>query len=83
MPVRERPELDLIEPADYVHTDAPLKTPIALATTPLGPMPSLTANFAGMSYLDGYCVGGQRGNVHPPDSNGDVGLNHYIEGTML
>jgi hypothetical protein len=58
MPVRERPELDLIEPADYVHTDAPLKTPIALATTPLGPMPSLTANFAGMSYLDGYCVGG-------------------------
>jgi hypothetical protein len=46
-------------------------------------MPRLTANFAGMSYLDNYCAGGQRGNGHPPDSDGDVSLNNYIEGTML
>ena len=76
---REHPELDLIEPPDYVHNDLPLKTPTALAPAPLGPMPALTADYSGMSYLDNYCVGGQCGNGHPPDTNGDVGLNHYIQ----
>jgi hypothetical protein len=33
-----------------------------------------------MSYLDNYCVGGQCGNGHPPDTNGDVGINYYIKG---
>ena len=80
IPSREHPEIELVDPLDYVHNDLPLKSPTALAATPLGPMPALTANFAGMSYLDNYCVGGQCGSGHPPDTNGDVGLNHYIEG---
>ena len=77
---REHPEIELIDPPDYVHNDLPLKAPIALAGKPLGPMPSLLHSYSGMSYLDNYCTGGQCGNGHPPDTNGDVGLNHYIEG---
>ena len=80
IPSRQHPELELLEPQDYFHTNAPLKTPIALSPAPLAAMPALTANFSGMSYLDNYCTGGQCGNGHPPDTNGDVGLNHYIEG---
>jgi hypothetical protein len=45
IPSREHPELELIEPLDYVHNDQPLKTPVALAARPLGPMPALSANF--------------------------------------
>jgi uncharacterized repeat protein (TIGR01451 family) len=80
IPSREHPELDLNEPLDYVHNDLPLKVPIPLSPAPLAPMPGLIHNYAGMSYLDNYCTGGQCGNGHPPDTNGDVGLNHYIEG---
>jgi len=79
MPVRQHPELELIEPADYVHSNVALKTPTALVAPPLGPMPALSAYLPGMSYLDNYCVGSQCGNGHPPDTNGDVGLNHYIQ----
>ena len=79
MPSHEHPELELIEPPDYVHNDLPLKTRTALAISSSSAMPPLIANFSGMSYLDNYCTGGQCGNGHPPDTNGDVGLNHYIE----
>ncbi len=41
-------------------------------------MPSPTNNFAGMSRTD-PCIGGNCGNGYPPDPNGDVGPNHYIE----
>ncbi|MCC6381462.1 MAG: hypothetical protein IT304_03090 [Dehalococcoidia bacterium] len=43
-----------------------------------GPMPSTTVNFAGLSRTD-VCTGGQCGSGWPPDINGDVGRNHYIE----
>ena len=78
---REHPELDLIEPLDYIHPNLPdrLAPPFRPLPAPLGPMPGLIHNYAGMSYLDNYCQGGQCGNGHPPDTNGDVGLNHYIE----
>ncbi len=77
----EHPELDLIEPLDYVHANIPdsMAPKFAPLPAPLGPMPALSANFSGMSYLDNYCTGGQCGNGHPPDTNGDVGLHHYIE----
>jgi hypothetical protein len=39
---------------------------------PLAPMPSPIQNFAGLSGSDG-------GGWIPPDTNGDVGPNHYIE----
>jgi uncharacterized repeat protein (TIGR01451 family) len=78
---QEHPELDLVEPLDYVHADIPdsLAPKFTALSAPLGPMPALSANFSGMSYLDNYCTGGQCGNGHPPDTNGDVGLHHYIQ----
>jgi hypothetical protein len=35
-------------------------------------------NFAGLSYGD-LCTGGQCGAGWPPDANGDVGRNHYLQ----
>jgi hypothetical protein len=45
---------------------------------PLAPMPSPLQNFAGLSFNDS-CGGAQCGIGWPPDPNGDVGPNHYIE----
>ena len=39
---------------------------------PLAPMPSPIQNFSGLSFSDG-------GAGWPPDTNGDVGPNHYVE----
>jgi hypothetical protein len=44
----------------------------------LGPMPSPIQNFAGLSKTDA-CTGGTCGAGWPPDINGDVGPNHYVE----
>ena len=41
-------------------------------------MPSPILTFAGISFNDA-CTGGQCGGGWPPDPNGDVGPNHYIE----
>ena len=50
-------------------------------TIPAGPMPSPAQNFAGLSLNDKCPTGtGPRcGSGWPPDTNGDVGPNHYIE----
>src|SRR5438067_5095881 len=45
---------------------------------PLAPMPSPAQSFAGLNHNDS-CVGGQCGSGWPPDPNGDVGPNHYIQ----
>lgn len=53
--------------------------PSANIVLPLTPAPSPTQNFAGMSSSD-TCMGGScGGGAIPPDPNGDVGPNHYIE----
>lgn len=44
---------------------------------PTTPMPG-PVHFAGMSKTD-TCAGGQCGTGWPPDTNGDVGPNHYIQ----
>ncbi len=44
----------------------------------LGPMPATTQNFDGIS-LNDVVTGGSGGSGFPPDVNGDVGPNHYIE----
>ena len=44
----------------------------------LAPMPAPSKNFAGMSSTDA-CTGGPCGAGIPPDTNGDVGLQHYIQ----
>ena len=41
-------------------------------------MPAPLQNFAGMNFAD-TCTGGQCGAGWPPDTNGDVGPNHYIQ----
>jgi hypothetical protein len=54
----------------------------AAAATPQGAqaataMPGTSANFEGLSNQDNFNVFGFR--VNPPDPNGDVGPNHYVE----
>ena len=51
------------------------------ATVPAGPMPAPSQDFAGLSFSDRCPAGtGPRcGFGWPPDTNGDVGTNHYIE----
>ncbi len=45
---------------------------------PLAPMPAAIVNFAGMSFND-PCTGGACGGGWPPDVNGDVGPNYYVQ----
>jgi hypothetical protein len=45
---------------------------------PLAPMPAPIRNFAGLNSSDA-CTGGQCGSGWPPDPNGDVGPNHYVQ----
>jgi hypothetical protein len=52
-------------------------TPQAIAA-PLASMPATSQNFAGLSSGDA-CDGGQCGSGWPPDPNGDVGPNHFVE----
>ena len=44
----------------------------------LAPMPAPIQNFPGITRTDA-CTGGQCGAGTPPDTNGDVGPNHYIQ----
>src|SRR5438046_9714734 len=48
------------------------------ALPPVAPMPGPIQNFPGSSFLDSV-TGGQAGGGWPPDTNGDVGRNHYIQ----
>ena len=65
-----------------VSSKIPSETPQPLApqsrSGPLAPMPNPILTFAGISFND-VCTGGQCGGGWPPDPNGDVGPNHYIE----
>ncbi len=54
---------------------APVEPPSVL---PLGPMPAPTQSFAGLSFAD-TCGGVRCGGGWPPDTNGDVGPNHYVQ----
>ncbi len=46
--------------------------------TSMGSMPAPLQNFNGLSYSD-ICGGVRCGDGYPPDPNGAVGLNHFIE----
>ncbi len=78
-------------PRDYFHhwnefEGPPNRKPLLSAPTSapeappllLGPMPAATQNFDGLAFND-VVTGGQAGAGWPPDVNGDVGPNHYIE----
>ena len=70
---RLRPPSFKVPPASAFEPQAPQPTGAALA-----PMPAPTQSFAGMSKNDA-CTGGNCGSGWPPDTNGDVGPNHYIQ----
>jgi hypothetical protein len=71
-PEREAPELNP-RPFAPPGTSAP---DVATALTEIGgpsaPAPTPSASFEGLSF-------NLNGNGHPPDTNGDVGPNHYIQ----
>src|SRR4051812_21141481 len=75
-------EMDIDEELRYPET--PVGAPVKEnAKPPLGPiikapMPAPIRNFFGLSRLDSV-TGGTAGAGFPPDTNGDVGPNHYIQ----
>ena len=44
----------------------------------LAPAPAPGISFEGLHFTEA-CTGGQCGDGHPPDTNGDVGPNHYVQ----
>jgi hypothetical protein len=76
-----RPYRRLLQPPGPAKIPPPFALPEepALITALLAPMPSATQNFAGVSFTDTSCGGVACGAGWPPDPNGDVGTNHYIQ----
>ncbi|HZY46040.1 MAG TPA: hypothetical protein VFF70_14980, partial [Anaerolineae bacterium] len=66
-----KPEFEM-EPAPKSDTSAGSSAPPAAPALVLGTMPTPTLTFNAMDYTT-------NGAGHPPDTNGDVGLNHYME----
>src|SRR5262245_42859163 len=79
VPQRELEERELQEPFDYKQLlpDAVVEQK-AEPNIPLAPMPAPIQNFPGIKRTD-TCTGGQCGGGTPPDTNGAVGPNHYIQ----
>jgi hypothetical protein len=76
----DRPVLSAPGPSvqkQLLSTDIPDGQTPSSVNGPLAAMPGPTQSFAGMSRTD-LCTGGQCGAGWPPDTNGDVGQNHYI-----
>ncbi len=74
-PFRNRPRLQGPAGTKSAPDAAPAEP--AVVSGPTAAMPAATT-FAGLSLLD-TCTGGTCGAGWPPDPNGDVGLNNYIE----
>ena len=74
-----RAEFKKQRPPNTKEAPQPARFQICQNSTPLAPMPSPIQNFAGLS-LSTPVTGGTAGNGWPPDINGDVGPNHYIQG---
>jgi len=81
VPSAPHDELNLIEPKSSKKAAADVAPESGSNNTPLAAMPSPIQNFPGLSKTD-LCppvTGGQCGAGTPPDANGDVGPNHYIQ----
>jgi hypothetical protein len=79
VPQRELEERELEPPFDYKQLLPEAVTgQRAEPNIPFAPMPAPIQNFAGIKRTD-TCVGGQCGGGTPPDTNGAVGPNHYIQ----
>src|SRR5947208_11124919 len=79
VPQRELTRPELKEPISnkYLLAEALKPTP-EQPNIPLAPMPAPIQNFPGITRTD-TCTGGQCGAGTPPDTNGAVGRNHYIQ----
>ena len=75
---RERYRRSLTIPSGKSAPATPLQPQVSAFAGPSVPMPSPLQNFPGISHND-TCTGGQCGQGWPPDPNGDVGVNHYIQ----
>ena len=66
-------------PSNKPEAPTPQSSSSAMETVrSLAPAPSPSANFAGLAFNQAV-TGGQAGAGYPPDTNGDVGRNHYIQ----
>lgn len=72
IPVRQPP----VSPSKHPSSGA--AEPPAQPQAPIVSMPGPTQSFAGLSF-SGSCTGGQCGAGYPPDTNGDVGPNNYLQ----
>ncbi len=70
------PPQDLLEnrPTHAHGPSADVTDPVVQSTAPTSTAPSTAANFEGLTNLDG---------VYPPDTNGDVGPNQYVQWVNL
>jgi hypothetical protein len=75
--VQDKPYRPELKPGRPVEKGPYIPPPGQAPSPPAAPMPSATTSFAGLSFTD-LCGGVQCGGGWPPDTNGDVGLNHYI-----
>ena len=76
IPSKPKVEVNLREPVDQkpaLLTQSAISPNLVLA-----PAPAASHNFAGMSF-GSSCTGGTCGAGLPPDTNGDVGPNHYVQ----
>jgi hypothetical protein len=78
VPSKPHEELELKEPQTTKTPPAGALQESGPNNTPLAAMPSPLQNFAGLSRTDAV-TGGTAGAGTPPDINGDVGPNNYIE----
>jgi uncharacterized repeat protein (TIGR01451 family) len=79
--IRERPYRPLLLPPGPTKAEVVEAAPEKEARTGIAikaAMPSPAQNFEGIARTD-TCVGGQCGAGTPPDTNGEVGPNHYIQ----
>ncbi len=74
-PIEIRPERGPVIPDQGYSGDGALQKDGARVATPA--IPGTLANFEGLSNQDNFNIFG--GRVNPPDPNGDVGPNHYVE----
>jgi hypothetical protein len=68
------------EPARSAVHGSQASAPIGsgLSSDPTAPAPAPSISFEGL-HFNGSCTGGQCGQGHPPDTNGDVGPTYYIQ----
>ncbi len=66
------------EPKPHKVGPSAYKAPESVSQVPMAAMPNPSLTFAGLGFSDS-CTGGQCGAGWPPDTNGDVGPNHYIQ----